>query len=113
MDVHADIPGDAAEEDRRQIAASVNRHGRRAAVRMAEPLVGTALTNLSEPSPARMAITSRGLRTGTGGMPAQATTTVWVPTGSEWSASGLQHDHIDHTVDDLTGWVAQIAGLSD
>lgn len=48
---HADIPGDATEKDRREIAASVDGHGRCAAIRMAKPLVGTALTNLLETEP--------------------------------------------------------------
>ena len=40
-------------------------------------------------------------------------TTAWIPTGSEWSSSGAVDSHIDHVVDDLTSWVARIAGLAD
>ncbi len=39
--------------------------------------------------------------------------TVWIPTGSEWSSSGADHNHIDYVVSDLTDWVAKAAGLAD
>jgi putative hydrolase of the HAD superfamily len=35
-------------------------------------------------------------------------TTAWIPTGSEWSSAHKVDDHIDHTVDDLTTWLAAL-----
>jgi len=36
-------------------------------------------------------------------------TTVWLPTGSDWSADGAEHDHIDHVIDDIGGWLTGVA----
>ncbi|MBL4801668.1 MAG: pyrimidine 5'-nucleotidase [Emcibacter sp.] len=35
-------------------------------------------------------------------------TTVWVPTGYEWSEDGHCSEHIDHTVPDLTEWLKSL-----
>ena len=32
--------------------------------------------------------------------------TVWLPTGSEWSSAGADHDHIDHVADSLDEFLA-------
>lgn len=32
-------------------------------------------------------------------------TTVWLPTGSDWSADGAEEDHIDHVIDDIATWL--------
>ncbi|MFC7048811.1 pyrimidine 5'-nucleotidase [Emcibacter nanhaiensis] len=36
-------------------------------------------------------------------------TTVWVPTHQEWSRDGMNEAHIDYTVEDLTGWLSDLA----
>jgi putative hydrolase of the HAD superfamily len=38
-------------------------------------------------------------------------TTVWVPTGSEWSRAGADRSFIDYVAEDVSGWLAEVAGL--
>jgi putative hydrolase of the HAD superfamily len=38
-------------------------------------------------------------------------TTVWVPTTSEWSRAGADGGFIDHVAEDLSAWLANVAGL--
>lgn len=38
-------------------------------------------------------------------------TTVWVPTGSEWSRAGADGGFIDYVADDLSAWLADVAEL--
>ena len=40
-------------------------------------------------------------------------TTVWVPTASEWSRDGADRSFIDYVADDLSAWLADVAGLAD
>ncbi len=40
-------------------------------------------------------------------------TTVWVPTSSEWSRAGADGGFIDYVADDLSAWLADVAGLAD
>jgi putative hydrolase of the HAD superfamily len=40
-------------------------------------------------------------------------TTVWVPTASEWSRAGADRSFIDYVADDLSAWLADVAGLAD
>ncbi|WP_321397112.1 pyrimidine 5'-nucleotidase [Emcibacter sp.] len=35
--------------------------------------------------------------------------TVWVPTDQAWSREGMDSDHIDYTVEDLTGWLSALS----
>jgi putative hydrolase of the HAD superfamily len=38
-------------------------------------------------------------------------TTVWVPTSSEWSRAGADGGFIDYVAEDLSAWLADVAGL--
>jgi putative hydrolase of the HAD superfamily len=40
-------------------------------------------------------------------------TTVWVPTASEWSRAGADGGFIDYVAEDLSAWLAEVAGLAD
>lgn len=37
-------------------------------------------------------------------------TCVWVRTESDWARDGHDEDHVHHVVDDLTGWLVEVAG---
>lgn len=36
-------------------------------------------------------------------------TTVWLPTASDWSRDGADEQYIDHVIDDLVGWLGEVA----
>tara|TARA_B100001939_G_scaffold250728_2_gene217700 strand:+ start:27469 stop:28209 length:741 start_codon:yes stop_codon:yes gene_type:complete len=38
--------------------------------------------------------------------------TVWVPTALSWSRDGMEEKHIDHTAEDLTGWLQSLLDRS-
>lgn len=64
FDAYSDVPGDLSQEDRRDVAALVERNGREAAVRMLECLWEPRCRTSSKPSARRSATTSRGFKTG-------------------------------------------------
>lgn len=39
-------------------------------------------------------------------------TTVWVPGNAEWSADGMDEDHVHHVADDLADWLNELAFAS-